>query len=46
MDWRLTAGDGPYEISDAISDGVSMGATERSEFAARWTSAGAPRDDA
>jgi len=33
IDWRLTAGDGLYKISDVIIDGVSMGASERSEFA-------------
>ena len=34
IDWRLTARDGLYKISDVIIDGVSMGATERSEVAA------------
>jgi len=34
IDWRLTAGDGLYKISDVIIDGVSMGITERSEVAA------------
>jgi phospholipid transport system substrate-binding protein len=34
IDWRLTARDGLYRISDVIIDGVSMGVTERSEFAA------------
>ena len=33
IDWRLTADDGLYKISDVIIDGVSTGATERSEFA-------------
>ena len=33
IDWQLTAGDGLYKISDVIIDGVSMGASERSEFA-------------
>jgi phospholipid transport system substrate-binding protein len=34
VDWRLTARDGLYKISDVIIDRVSMGATERSEVAA------------
>jgi phospholipid transport system substrate-binding protein len=34
IDWRLTARDGLYRISDVIIDGVSQGITERSEFAA------------
>jgi phospholipid transport system substrate-binding protein len=34
VDWRLTASDGLYKISDVIIDGVSMGVTERSEIAA------------
>jgi phospholipid transport system substrate-binding protein len=34
VDWRLTARDGLYKISDVIIDGVSMGITERSEIAA------------
>jgi phospholipid transport system substrate-binding protein len=34
VDWRLTARDGLYKISDVIIDGVSMGVTERSEIAA------------
>ena len=34
IDWRLTAGRGLYKISDVIIDGVSMGATERSEVTA------------
>jgi len=29
----LTTGDGLYKIADLIIDGVSMGASERSEFA-------------
>jgi phospholipid transport system substrate-binding protein len=34
VDWRLSTRDGFYKISDVMIDGVSMGATERSEFAA------------
>ena len=34
IEWRLTAGDGLYKVSDVIIDGVSMGITERSEIAA------------
>jgi phospholipid transport system substrate-binding protein len=33
VDWHLSARDGLYKISDVIIDGVSMGASERSEFA-------------
>jgi hypothetical protein len=33
VDWRLSARDGLYKISDVIIDGVSMGTSERSEFA-------------
>lgn len=33
VDWRLSTRDGLYKISDVIIDGVSMGASERSEFA-------------
>jgi phospholipid transport system substrate-binding protein len=34
VDWRLTARDGLYKISDVIIDGISMGVTERSDIAA------------
>jgi phospholipid transport system substrate-binding protein len=33
VDWRMSTHDGLYKISDVIIDGVSMGASERSEFA-------------
>jgi phospholipid transport system substrate-binding protein len=33
IDWRLSARDGLYRISDVIIDGVSMSLTERSEIA-------------
>jgi phospholipid transport system substrate-binding protein len=33
VDWRLSTRDGLYKISDVIIDGVSMGASERFEFA-------------
>ena len=33
VDWRLSARDGLYKISDVIIDGVSMRTSERSEFA-------------
>jgi phospholipid transport system substrate-binding protein len=33
VDWRLSTRDGLYKISDVIIDGVSMAASERSEFA-------------
>jgi phospholipid transport system substrate-binding protein len=33
VDWRMTTGDGLYKISDVLIDGVSMGASERAEFA-------------
>jgi phospholipid transport system substrate-binding protein len=33
VDWRLTTDDGLYKIADVIIDGVSMGASERAEFA-------------
>jgi phospholipid transport system substrate-binding protein len=33
VDWLLTPLDGSYKISDVIFEGVSMGATQRSEFA-------------
>ena len=32
VDWRLSTRDGLYKINDVIIDGVSMGASERSEF--------------
>jgi phospholipid transport system substrate-binding protein len=35
MDWRLVTDDnGSYKINDVIVEGVSMTATQRSEFAA------------
>jgi phospholipid transport system substrate-binding protein len=34
VDWRLIAESGTYKIADVAVDGVSMAATERSEFAA------------
>jgi phospholipid transport system substrate-binding protein len=33
IDWRLSVCDGLYKISDIVVDGVSMAATQRSEFA-------------
>jgi phospholipid transport system substrate-binding protein len=33
IDWRLSVCDGLYKISDIVVDGVSMSATQRSEFA-------------
>lgn len=33
VDWRLVSDDGAYKISDVIVEGVSMLATQRSEFA-------------
>jgi phospholipid transport system substrate-binding protein len=33
VDWRLSTCDGLYKISDVIIEGVSMGESERSEFA-------------
>jgi phospholipid transport system substrate-binding protein len=32
VDWQLSARDGLYKVSDVIIDGISMGASERSEF--------------
>jgi phospholipid transport system substrate-binding protein len=32
IDWRLSVCDGLYKISDIVVDGVSMAATQRSEF--------------
>jgi phospholipid transport system substrate-binding protein len=32
VDWQLSARDGLYKISDVIIDGISTGASERSEF--------------
>lgn len=32
VDWRLTAQNGSYKISDVIVDGISMAVTQRSEF--------------
>jgi phospholipid transport system substrate-binding protein len=32
VDWQLSSRDGLYKISDVIIDGISMGASERSEF--------------
>jgi phospholipid transport system substrate-binding protein len=33
VEWRLGTRDGLYKVSDFIIDGVSMGASERTEFA-------------
>jgi phospholipid transport system substrate-binding protein len=33
VDWLMTPHDGTYKISDVIIDGISMGITQRSEFA-------------
>jgi phospholipid transport system substrate-binding protein len=33
IDWRLSVCDGLYKVSDIVIDGVSMAATQRSEFA-------------
>ena len=33
IDWRLNVCDGLYKISDIVVEGVSMAATQRSEFA-------------
>ena len=33
IDWRLSVCDGVYKISDIVVEGVSMAATQRSEFA-------------
>ena len=33
VDWRLTAADGGFRISDVIVDGVSLAVTQRAEFA-------------
>ncbi|MBV8287288.1 MAG: ABC transporter substrate-binding protein [Hyphomicrobiales bacterium] len=34
VDWLMTPQDGTYKISDVIVEGISMGVTQRSEFAA------------
>jgi len=33
VDWRLSVSDGVYKVSDIVIDGISMAATQRSEFA-------------
>jgi phospholipid transport system substrate-binding protein len=33
VDWRLSARNGSYKISDVVVDGISMAASQRSEFA-------------
>lgn len=33
VDWRLTAQNGSYKITDVIVDGISMAVTQRTEFA-------------
>ena len=33
VDWRLVTDNGAYKISDVIVEGISMGVTQRSEFA-------------
>jgi phospholipid transport system substrate-binding protein len=33
VDWRLVAENGAYKINDVIVEGISMGVTQRSEFA-------------
>lgn len=33
IDWRLVTENGTYKISDVIVEGISMMATQRSEFA-------------
>ena len=38
VDWRLVTDNGAYKINDIIVEGISMGVTQRSEFAcpAQW----------
>jgi phospholipid transport system substrate-binding protein len=33
VDWRLVTDNGAYKINDIIVEGISMGMTQRSEFA-------------